>query len=103
MIENIKVKQDDAVLEIIFAPDKKNALTNACIALQPRLFTAPRRTKRFASRFSVRRVKGLHENDFIMASKIDRIRSLNGARHQICVLMPRCDSAPFGVPPQDRH
>ena len=30
MTENIKVKQDDAVLEIIFArPDKKNALTNA--------------------------------------------------------------------------
>ena len=30
MTEHIKIKQDDAVLEIIFArPDKKNALSNA--------------------------------------------------------------------------
>src|SRR5271169_2916421 len=53
-----------------------------------------------------KKINGLHENDFINGHQ-DRphIRSLNGveARHPICVLMPRCDSAPCGVPPRDRH
>ena len=45
-----------------------------------------------------KKINGLYENDFINGHQDrPRIRSLNGveARHPICVLMPRCDSASF--------
>jgi len=32
MTEHIRIKQQDGILEILFArPDKKNALTNVCV------------------------------------------------------------------------